>query len=50
MEDDNVIQYPYYETTYFDDDNNKHIGYIRPEDLDFYKERFNVEQTVYKRS
>ena len=50
MEEDERINYPYYETTYFDDDNVKHIGFIKPEDLDFYKERFNVENTQYIRS
>lgn len=50
MDEDKELDYPYYETTYFDDNNNKHIGYIKPEDLDFYKERFDVRETQYIRS
>lgn len=42
-EDIKVIDYPYYETTYLDDNNTKHIAYIKNnQDLDFYKERFTV--------
>lgn len=39
----NIYDYPYFETTYLDDDNNKHITYITDcRDIKFYQERFTV--------
>ncbi len=42
------LDYPYYEATYLDDDNNKHIVKILSNtDLNFYKERFdNLEYNL----
>lgn len=48
MEEDR-IQYPYYETAYLDDNNTKHIAYIKnKEDLNFYKERFVILDSEWK--
>lgn len=49
MEYDERIQYPYYETSYLDDNNTKHIAYIKSkEDLNFYQERFTILNSEYK--
>lgn len=41
--------YPCYETAYLDDNNTKHIAYIKNrEDLDFYKERFVILDSEWK--
>ena len=39
----NICDYPYFETVYLDDDNNKHITYIKDsQDIKFYQERFTI--------
>jgi len=39
----NIYDYPYFETTYLDDFNNKHITYIKDsQDIKFYQERFTI--------
>lgn len=39
----NEITYPYYDTTYLDDNNVTHIIKVKEErDVNFLKERFNV--------
>lgn len=42
------LDYPYYETTYRDDDRVLHFANIREQDIDFYKERFDVISIEYK--
>lgn len=40
-EDEKDLDYPYYEATYLDDDNSKHmVKIVSNSDLNFYKERF----------
>lgn len=42
----NFRNYPYIETTYLDDDNAKHIVYLKDtQDLKFYKDRFTILNT-----
>lgn len=49
MEDERVIDYPYYETTYLDDNDTKHLVRLQNErDLNFFKERFTVLSSEYK--
>ena len=49
MEDEDIkIEYPYYETTYIDDDKARHLAKVKPADLEFYKDRFTVLSTEYK--
>lgn len=39
----NIYDYPYFETTYLDDFNNKHITYIKnSQDIKFYEDRFTI--------
>lgn len=41
--EDDFFDFPYYEATYLDDDNTKHIVKIKTNtELNFYKERFDV--------
>lgn len=43
MEEERVINYPYYNTTYLDDNDTKHLVKLQDEmDLNFFKERFTV--------
>ena len=42
MEELNEINYPYYETTYLDDDNTKHLAKIEESNFDFYQNRFTI--------
>ncbi len=44
MEDESRedLDYPYYEATYLDDDNNRHLVKIKSNsDLNFYRDRFD---------
>lgn len=48
MEEKDLI-YPYYETTYLDDNNDKHIAYLQDDKtVSFYKERYTVLNSEYK--
>ena len=44
MEEKEMIpNYPYFETTYLDDNNDKHLVYVtNNNDLKFYEERFTI--------
>lgn len=47
MEDER-INYPYYDTTYLDDNDTMHLVKIKNErDLDFFKQRFTVLSSEY---
>lgn len=49
MEDERIIDYPYYETTYLDDNDTKHLVKLQNErDLNFFKERFTVLSSEYR--
>lgn len=49
MEDERIIDYPYYDTTYLDDNDTKHFVKIQNErDLNFFKERFTVLSSEYR--
>ena len=49
MEDDIVINYPYYDTTYLDDNDTKHLVKLQSEkDLNFFRERFTVLSSEYR--
>lgn len=48
MDEDIVLNYPYYEMTYLDDDNIKHFAQVQSEDsVDYLKQRFRVETCNY---
>ena len=43
-EDEVFLNYPYYEMTYLDDNNIKHLAQVQSEDsVNYLKERFRVE-------
>lgn len=43
MEDEKILDIPYYETAYLDDNNTKHLAYIKDKDVvEFLQERFTV--------
>lgn len=43
MEEENRIEAPYYETAYLDDNNTKHLAYIKDkETVNYLKERFTI--------
>lgn len=49
MEDENKINYPYYDTTYLDDNDTLHLVKLQSEgDLKFFKERFTVLSSEYR--
>lgn len=48
MDEERIINYPYYDTTYLDDNDIKHLVKLKSEgDLKFFKERFTVLSSRY---
>ena len=48
MEEEKTINYPYYDTTYLDDNDTMHLIKLKDEgDLKFFKDRFTVLSSKY---